>query len=61
MECLCGKKMSLLGKIIMPHKVIGNITVWSCSLEGCGRIYLDGDPHGTWYLPETNESKDLLG
>lgn len=55
MECICGKRMILLGKIIYKPRIIGDITVWACPPEGCGRIYLEGSPHGTWYLSETND------
>ena len=55
MKCLCGQEMILLGKIIMVHKLTGVITVYACPPDGCGRVYMDGNPHGTWYLPEQNE------
>jgi hypothetical protein len=60
MKCLCGKEMQMLGKIIPAYKIIGNITVYACPPDGCGRILLDGSPHGTWFLPEVNERRELL-
>jgi len=61
MECLCGKKMFKLGKIVMAQKLVGNITVWACPPDGCGRLYLEGSPHGTWYLPEKNDDSNSFG
>jgi hypothetical protein len=51
-NCICGKEMNLLWTI--P----GEVNVWVCPPDGCGRIFLEGsgvEIEGTWYLPETNE------
>jgi hypothetical protein len=53
--------MFKLGKIVMAQRLVGNITVWACHPEGCGRIYLEGSPHGTWYLPEKNDDSNPFG
>ena len=72
MDCLCGKKMTVIineapdpsnwtyrGQVLKPMKV------WACPPEGCGRIYLEGsgaEIKGTFYTPEQNSRKvDLDG
>ncbi|MDD4874429.1 MAG: hypothetical protein PHE15_05610 [Dehalococcoidales bacterium] len=60
MNCLCGKKMAMLGKTVPVQKLVGNIVIWACPPEGCGRIYLEGsgaEIKGTFYLPETNNRR----
>ncbi len=57
--------MALLGKTVPVQKLVGNIVIWGCPPDGCGRIYLEGsgaEIKGTFYTPEQNERKiDLLG
>lgn len=70
MNCLCGKKMTLLLKETIPptpgiaRSIILGVKVWACPPDGCGRIYLEGsraEIGGTWYTAEQNsESRSLL-
>jgi hypothetical protein len=59
MNCLCGKKMNFLGKIICL--VPPNMALWVCPPDGCGRIFVEGGKgEGTWYTAEQNERRGLL-
>lgn len=56
MNCLCGRDMTLLWDI--P----GELRVFTCPPEGCGRIYLQApgmEIDGTFYQPEQNKSEFL--
>ena len=59
MNCLCGKKMALLLKEVvpLPQTILPGVKVWACPPEGCGRIFLEGsnsEVGGTWYTAEQN-------
>lgn len=68
MECLCGKNMIWMGRVMPGCTEVAQdeapdivIVLWACPPEGCGRIYLQGsgcEIDGTWYTPESNEVKD---
>ncbi len=69
MNCLCGKTMILIASspIIGPPDPIkqltgGDIKIWACPPDGCGRIYLEGavEIGGTYYQPEQNARRDIL-
>lgn len=56
MDCLCGKPMKLLGTI--EDKLTGNIKLFACEPEGCGRIFIKGyklEITGTFYIAEVND------
>jgi hypothetical protein len=62
MDCLCGKPMNILGRII-THPYEPTIEVYVCSPDGCGRLYLESpglEVAGTYYLAETNYKQELL-
>jgi hypothetical protein len=59
MNCLCGKKMNLLGEI-PPNKKdftanLRALKLWACPPDGCGRIFLEAKEGSTWYAPEQND------
>jgi hypothetical protein len=67
MDCLCGKKMVLLGTAIIPSldgtTPRERIHIWVCPPDGCGRLYLEGSEEnidGTWYTAEQNQRRDTL-
>jgi hypothetical protein len=63
MDCLCGKKMTALATTLLPYdKLSGQITLWCCPPDGCGRIYLEGkglEVGGTFYLAERNDNEAM--